>query len=127
MHTNFYEGWADKENVEEAIKVIENLVKDVEIGEEFEGRITRIEPYGMFVEIKPGKIGLLHASKMGEEMKTFAKKYNVGDKVRVVIISIDDLGRVQLKKAGVEFNSSPTPSRHNKVRKLQNRKGTRRS
>ncbi len=115
------------ENVEEAIKVIENLVKDVEIGEEFEGRITRIEPYGMFVEIKPGKIGLLHASKMGKEMKTFTKKYNVGDKVRVVIISIDDLGRVQLKKAGVELNSSPTPSRHNQVRKLQNRKGTRRS
>ncbi|HCZ07342.1 MAG: polyribonucleotide nucleotidyltransferase [Thermotogota bacterium] len=90
------------ENVDQAITVIQDLVKDVEVGQEFEGKITRIEPYGMFIEVKPGKIGLLHSSKMSSKLKDFAKKFQVGDRVRVVITDIDNLGRLQLKEAGFE-------------------------
>jgi len=96
----------DVENVDQAITVIRDLVKDVEIGQEFEGKVTRIEPYGMFIEVKPGKIGLLHSSKMSSELKDFAKRFQIGDRVRVVITDIDNLGRLQLKEAGFELQGS---------------------
>lgn len=55
-----------KEDIEAAKKAIEAIVAEVEVGKIYEGKITRIEPYGLFVEVFPGKIGLLHISKNGK-------------------------------------------------------------
>ncbi|MDQ7082440.1 MAG: S1 RNA-binding domain-containing protein [Aquificota bacterium] len=75
-------GYSD-EAIQKAIKMIEDIVKDVEIGKVYEGKVTRVEPYGAFIELWPGKIGLLHVSKMAQPVKHAGEKYSVGDVVKV--------------------------------------------
>jgi len=92
----------EEENVDRAIDTIKEIAREIEVGEILEGRITRIEPYGIFIEVFPGKIGLLHQSKIGEDMKSFIKKVKVGDMIKVQVINIDELGRLQFKRVGAE-------------------------
>ncbi|APT74515.1 polyribonucleotide nucleotidyltransferase [Thermosipho melanesiensis] len=89
----------DQNKVNQAIEYIKTLTREIEVGDMFEGKITRIEPYGLFVELMPGKIGLAHSSKLGNDSKEFRKKYKVGDVIKVVVVNIDDSGRIQLGKA----------------------------
>ena len=88
----------DKNKVEEAAKLIENITREVEVGEEFEGEVKRILPFGAFVEILPGKDGLVHVSKMG---KGFIRDPNqvvkIGQKVKVKVYQIDNQGRINLQ------------------------------
>ncbi|KLO21573.1 polyribonucleotide nucleotidyltransferase [Marinitoga sp. 1197] len=88
------------QNIDNAIKYIESLIKEVKEGEVFEGKVSRIENYGLFVEIIPGKLGLLHMSNLGKDAKELLKSIKIGDIMKVEIISIDDNGRIQLKKFG---------------------------
>ncbi|MFW6119281.1 MAG: polyribonucleotide nucleotidyltransferase [Petrotogales bacterium] len=101
----------DRDKVEELMNVIETMIKDVEPGSVHEGTITRIEPYGVFVELAPGKVGLLHSSKLGEHIKQFLKDKEVGSKVKVEVTAIDDMGRIQLKRFGVEINEENKPQK----------------
>ncbi|HAA85100.1 MAG TPA: polyribonucleotide nucleotidyltransferase [Kosmotogaceae bacterium] len=82
--------------------VIEAIISDVKPGQVFEGKITRTEPYGVFVELAPGKTGLLHASKIGENIREFLKTHDVGSTVMVEVTGTDNMGRIQIKKQGVE-------------------------
>lgn len=88
----------DKTKVDEAAQHIENITKDVEPGEEYEGTVVRIMPFGAFVEILPGKDGLVHVSKMG---KGYVKNPNdvvqIGQKVKVRVSQIDNQGRINLE------------------------------
>ncbi len=88
----------NKEKVEEAASYIENMVREVEAGEEFEGEVKRILPFGAFVEVLPGKEGMVHVSKMG---KGFVKDPNdvvkIGQKVKVKVIEIDKQNRINLQ------------------------------
>jgi polyribonucleotide nucleotidyltransferase len=88
----------DQKKVNEAIEYIKTITKDIEVGDVFEGKITRIEPYGIFVELMPGKIGLAHSSKLGEDSKNFKEKYKIGDIIKVIVVNIDENGRIQLGK-----------------------------
>lgn len=92
----------DQDKVNKAVEHIKSITKDVEVGESYEGKIIRIEPYGLFVEILPGKVGLAHISKLGSDSKIFTKKYKIGDNIKVVVINIDDSGKIQLKKSDEE-------------------------
>jgi polyribonucleotide nucleotidyltransferase len=87
-----------KDLVDAAVQEIENMIKEVEVGEIFEATVKRILPFGAFVELLPGKEGLVHVSKMSER---FIKDPNdivkVEDTVKVEIIQIDDQGRISLK------------------------------
>lgn len=96
---------SDEENVNKAIDTIKEIAREIEVGEILEGKITRIEPYGIFIEVYPGKIGLLHQSKVGEDMKSFIKKIKVGDIIKVQVINIDELGRLQFRRVNVEKQS----------------------
>lgn len=88
----------DIEKVDEAKIIIENLVKELTVGQEFNGTIKRIVSFGLFVEILPGREGLVHVSKMGMGFVKDPGKYvKVGDKVKVKIIQIDNQGRVSLQ------------------------------
>ncbi len=98
----------DEESVDKAIEYIQEIVKEIEVGAIVIGRVTRIEPYGIFLEIPPGKIGLLHQSKMGADPKSFMKNIKVGDMMEVEVINVDELGRLQFKRPGV---SEPKPQR----------------
>jgi len=66
------------------------------VGEIFEGRVKKILDFGAFVEIWPGQEGMIHISKMGKRIKKISDFLKVNDEVLVKIISIDDLGRVNL-------------------------------
>ena len=89
-------------DVEKAKKMVEDIVREVEVGAVYTGTITRVEPYGVFVEIWPGKIGLLHVSKMAEPVKSATEKYKVGEQITVKVLDIDELGRPRFTTIGLE-------------------------
>ncbi len=99
-------GFSD-EAIEKAKEIIDNLIKDVEVGEIYEGKVTRVEPYGVFIEILPGKIGLLHVSKMAQPIKHAGDKYSVGDVVRVKVLEVDEMGRPKFTTMGLDGESQP--------------------
>jgi len=87
----------DKNKVDEAVKMIENITREVEVGEEFEGEVKRILPFGAFVECLPGKEGLVHVSKMGPGfVKNPADVVKLGQIVKVKVAQIDAQGRINL-------------------------------
>lgn len=88
----------DKEKVEEAVQAIGNITRVVEVGEEFDGEVKRILPFGAFVEFLPGKEGMVHVSKMGRGfVKTPFDVVKIGQKVKVKVIQIDNQGRINLQ------------------------------
>ena len=99
-------GYSD-EAIKKAIEIIDNLVKDLEVGEVYEGKVTRVEPYGVFIEVLPGKIGLLHVSKMAIPVKHAGEKYSVGDIVKVKVLELDELGRPKFTTVGVTGETLP--------------------
>jgi polyribonucleotide nucleotidyltransferase len=90
---------ADMEGAEAARKEIELLTKDVEVGEIYEGTVMRIMPFGAFIEILPGKEGLLHISKMAKgRVEKVEDVMNIGDKVEVKVTEIDNQNRINLSR-----------------------------
>lgn len=88
----------DAKKVEEAQKMIEIITKDVEIEEVYEGEVKRILPFGAFVELLPGKEGLVHVSKMSDKfVKDPRDIVKEGETVKVRVVEIDDQGRVNLE------------------------------
>ncbi|MFN4320095.1 MAG: polyribonucleotide nucleotidyltransferase [Aquificaceae bacterium] len=91
-----------KEAIEEVKRIIQNLIAEVEVGKVYKGKITRVEPYGVFVEILPGKVGLLHVSKMEGYIKDVRSKFSVGDEILVKVIEVDEQGRPKLTNMGIK-------------------------
>jgi polyribonucleotide nucleotidyltransferase len=84
---------------EAAKKEIELLTKEVEVGETYEGKVTRIMNFGAFIEILPGKEGLLHISKMAKErVEKVEDVMNIGDVVKVKVTEIDSQNRINLSR-----------------------------
>jgi polyribonucleotide nucleotidyltransferase len=82
-----------------AVERIKAIVKDVEPGEHFTGRVVSIQPFGAFIELIPGKDGLLHISRVAKgRVGKVEDVLNVGDEVHVKIIDIDDRGKVSLDR-----------------------------
>ena len=87
----------DSVSVDKAVSIVESLVKEVVPGEIYEGEVKRIQPFGAFVEILPGKDGLVHVSDMAEGFVNDPNDVvKLGDKVKVRVKEIDDLGRINL-------------------------------
>ncbi len=87
----------DPESVKKATDWVKGLIREVQVGEVFEGEVKRIQPFGAFVEVLPGKEGLVHVSKMSPEFVSNPEDIvKIGDKVQVKVIEIDDLGRINL-------------------------------
>ncbi|MCS7092852.1 MAG: polyribonucleotide nucleotidyltransferase [Patescibacteria group bacterium] len=88
----------DREKVDEAVEYVNNIIRKVEVGDEFVGEVKRILKFGAFVEILPGREGLIHVSKMGRGfVRNPFNILRVGQKVRVRVYHIDDLGRINLE------------------------------
>jgi len=82
---------------EAAVQRIRNIVRDVEVGEHYTGRVVNIMPFGAFIELIPGKDGLLHISRMAKgRVDKVEDVLNVGDEVEVVVLEIDDRGKISL-------------------------------
>lgn len=87
----------DEEAVEKAAAWIEGLTKEVKPGEAYEGTVKRIQPFGAFVEILPGKEGLVHVSQMSQGfVANPADVVQIGQKVKVQVEEIDERGRINL-------------------------------
>ncbi len=89
---------SDAEMIEKAKKIILTITTDLELNCEYEGTVTRIMQFGAFVEVAPGKEGMIHISKLSKEhVEKVEDVVNIGDKVLVKTIKIDERGRVDMK------------------------------
>jgi len=92
------------EKIEKAKKIIEGLVAEAEIGKTYTGKIASVVAFGLFVEILPGKEGLLHVSEIDhariEDVFAWAKQNNlkVGDEMTVKCVDINDRGQIRLSR-----------------------------
>ena len=95
---------ADQDMINKAKEMIEMLVKEVKIGEIYEGTVKRVEKFGAFIELLPGKDGLVHISELEHSrVNRVEDVINMGDKVKVKVIEIDDRGRINIsRKALIE-------------------------
>ena len=85
------------ESAEKGLNEIEMLIKEVEVGEVYNGKVVRIMNFGAFIEILPGKDGLLHISKMAKHrVEKVEDIMNIGDEVEVKVTEIDGQGRINL-------------------------------
>ena len=86
-----------EESMNKAVTWVEALIKEVQAGEIYEGTVVRIQPFGAFVEVLPGKDGMVHVSDMGEGFVADPNDVvKIGDKVQVRVKEIDSLGRINL-------------------------------
>ena len=86
-----------EEAIQKAIEIIKGITGDLEVGTVFDGTITKLMNFGAFCEILPGKEGLIHVSELsGKFIKNVEDAVKVGDKVKVKLIKIDDMGRLNL-------------------------------
>ncbi len=85
------------ESVQKAYDWVKGIVREVQVGEEFEGPVKRILSFGAFVEILPGKEGMVHVSQMSKDfVKSPEDVVQIGQVVKVRVIQIDDQGRINL-------------------------------
>ena len=91
----------DKEAAQKAIDKIENIVREIEVGEYYDGVVTKLMPFGAFVDLGGGREGLLHISKISKErVEKIEDVLSVGDRVIVKVLDIDKQGKISLKKIG---------------------------
>ncbi|MBD8068253.1 polyribonucleotide nucleotidyltransferase [Bacillus sp. PS06] len=92
----------DEEMIEKAKKIIEDIVREVEVGQMYLGKVKRIEKFGAFVEIFNGKDGLVHISELAEErIGKVEDVVSIGDQLLVKVTEIDKQGRVNLSRKAV--------------------------
>ena len=95
----------DAENGQKALKMIEDIAKDVEVGAIYDGKVVRIMPFGAFVDIGGGKEGLLHISKISHKrIDKVEDVLAVGDEIKVKVHDIDDQDRINLTMKDLENN-----------------------
>ncbi|HEY8364300.1 MAG TPA: polyribonucleotide nucleotidyltransferase [Haloplasmataceae bacterium] len=87
------------ENIDQAMKIIEDIVREVIVGAIYTGKVTRIEKFGAFVEIFPGAEGLVHISQLDKErVNKVEDVVNVGDEIIVKVTDIDEKNRINLSR-----------------------------
>jgi polyribonucleotide nucleotidyltransferase len=92
----------DKGAADAAIKRIEQLTKEVQVGEIYTGKVVRLMDFGAFVSILPGKDGLVHISQISDErVENVSDKLSEGDDVRVKVLEVDKQGRIRLSMKAV--------------------------
>ncbi|MBT3363063.1 MAG: polyribonucleotide nucleotidyltransferase [Chloroflexi bacterium] len=92
-------GSSDGEAADKAIKMIENLTKEVKVGEIYTGKVVRIMNFGAFVELIPGKDGMVHISQLADyRVANVEDVVKVGDEIEVKVMEIDNMGRVNLSR-----------------------------
>ena len=93
----------DMESAKAAQEYIELLTAEVEVGKTYKGTVKRIMNFGAFIEVLPGKEGLLHISKMAKHrVEKVEDVMNIGDEVEVTVYEIDGQGRINLKRPGLD-------------------------
>ena len=100
----------DGESAKKAIRMIEGLTKEAEVGEIYLGKVVRILPYGAFVEVLPGKDGLVHISELADyRVERVEDVVNLGDEINVMVIDVDRQGKISLSRKAVLTGEMPAP------------------
>ena len=93
----------DKAAGDEARRRVEQITADIEVGKIYEGKVVRLMDFGAFVNILPGKDGLVHISQICEErVEKVSDKLAEGDMVKVKVLEVDKQGRIRLSMKAVE-------------------------
>ena len=94
----------DEAAAAKARKIIEGIAKDVEVGDVYLGKVVRIMNFGAFIELTPGKDGMLHISKMADHrVEKVEDVMNIGDEIEVKVSEIDSQGRVNLIRNDIVY------------------------
>ncbi len=112
----------DLADANRALQIIETIAKDPEIGAIYKGKVTRLMTFGAFVEIAPGKEGLVHVSKLDlNRVERVEDAVAVGDTIAVMVTEIDEQGRINLSRKDAiikmeglnpdDYASAPAPRR----------------
>ena len=105
----------DIEACRAARQTIENIVFEPEVGALYYGKVVRIIPIGAFIELLPGKDGMLHISKMSNEhIEKVEDVLNIGDEIKVRVANIDSQGRVNLARADMVIEEKPRAPRRDR-------------
>lgn len=90
---------ADDESTKKAVGMIKGIIEDPKVGKVYLGKVKRVTDFGAFVEILPGKEGLVHVSELSDRfVKNASDVVKVGDEISVKVLNIDELGRLNLSK-----------------------------
>ena len=102
----------DQDAADKARRIIEGIAKDIEVGDVFTGKVVRIMNFGAFVELAPGKDGMIHISKLdNRRVEKVEDVVNIGDELEVRVNEIDAQGRINLVRNDIEYTNRE-PSRH---------------
>ncbi len=104
---------SDENAAQKARRLIEGIAKDVEVGEVYLGKVVRIMNFGAFVELLPGKDGMIHISKLAKgRVEKCEDVVSIGDEIEVKVAEIDAQGRVNLIRNDIDYgHSSDAPRR----------------
>jgi polyribonucleotide nucleotidyltransferase len=96
------------DSMRRAIQMIEGLTKQAEVGEIYLGKVVRIMPYGAFVQILPGKDGLVHVSELSDHrVERVEDEVNLGDEINVMVTDVDPAGKISLSRRAVLTGEMP--------------------
>ena len=102
----------DQEAADKARKIIEGIAKDIEVGDVYTGKVVRIMNFGAFVELLPGKDGMIHISKLDtKRVEKVEDVVNIGDEIEVKVNEIDSQGRINLIRNDIVYENN-APARH---------------
>jgi len=97
----------DEDGANRALMMIKELIREPRVGEVYLGKVKRVTDFGAFVEIMPGKEGLVHISQLSDKfVKNVSDVVKVGDEISVKLIGIDEMGRLNLSKKGIQEGTS---------------------
>ena len=98
----------DQEAADKARRIIEGIAKDIEVGDVFTGKVVRIMNFGAFVELAPGKDGMIHISKLDtKRVEKVEDVVNIGDELEVRVNEIDAQGRINLVRNDITYSEAP--------------------
>ncbi|MDD6345046.1 MAG: S1 RNA-binding domain-containing protein, partial [Oscillospiraceae bacterium] len=96
---NVFISGIDEDNVKKALQIVHTIANDPEVGAIYKGKVVRIMNFGAFVEIAPGKDGLVHISKLDKNrVENVEDVVSIGDEIVVKVIEIDSQGRINLSR-----------------------------
>ena len=102
----------DEATAAKARRIIEGIAKDVEVGEVYMGKVVRMMNFGVFVELLPGKDGMIHISKLAKgRVEKCEDVVKIGDEIEVKVAEIDSQGRVNLIRNDIEYDNTDMPRR----------------
>ena len=127
-------GGVESERIDKAIERIQSIIKDVEVGDVYQGKVVKLMDFGAFVNILPGKDGLVHISEISDErVDSVESAYEVGQEVEVIVKKIDSQKRIDLSARVEKYQSGElsleesSPKKYDKSRSNSKRKDVRKN